>query len=105
MIDWLPVFIGIFFLACITNNKEWKKEGNSDIYLFLTGGPFILVPILMGLGFIFPLRMSMFPNHSLLWPFQIFCAALTAFSKGTVKVISRIAWVAVLAYIIMGSFM
>ena len=101
--DLMLVIIGLFILAAIVKNKDLSdNEENKDVFGFLTGT--VLFLTLGGLGFLFPASTSVFPNHSFLLFFLAGSAAITAASKDRSKVMSRILWVAVLTFIIMGSF-
>lgn len=94
------VLIGLFMVLAYVSNKDLsEKKENKEVFTFLFMGA--LYFILCGLGFLFPAA----PLHTnYLMPFFVGCAAVTANSKGPTKVISRVAWVSILAYIIMGSF-
>jgi len=97
------VVIGLFIFAAIIGNKELtRKEENKEKLSFLT--LVVLLLILGGLGFIFPASTSNNPNHAFLMFFVGGSAAVSLSSKGIPKVISRIAWVARLSYVILGSF-
>jgi hypothetical protein len=106
MIDTLSVFLGLFLLAAISSNKELTKKdenGNhSDVYVWLVLS-LVLNLVLCGLGFLYPSRGSLrYTNIAV--PLWFFTAAITASTKGPIKVISRIAWVAFLAFVVIGPF-
>ena len=94
-------------LAAFSSNKELtRKDENGDhseVYVWLVMS-LVLNLVLCGLGFLYPARATIHQTN-FLFPLWFFTAAVTATTKGTIKVISRIMWVAFLAYVVMGSFM
>lgn len=99
----LLVIIGLFIFAAVLRNKELtKKEENQEELAFLTVT--ILMLILGGLGFLFPASTYNNPSSASLFLFLAGTAAMTISSTGIPKIISRVAWVAILAFIILGSF-
>jgi len=98
------VIVGLFILAAIVKNKDLSEgEENKDVFGFLTGT--VLFLTLGGLGFLFPASTSTFPNYSFLIFFMAGSAAITATSNDRSKVLSRIMWLSIVSFIIMGSFM
>jgi len=100
----LLVFIGLFIFCAVISNKDLtKKKENQEKLGFMT--MVILLFILTGLGFLFPSSQSIFPSYSFIIPFLAFTAAVTITSRaGPAKVISRIAWLAILVFIFLVSY-
>ncbi len=95
--------IGLFILAAVVKNKDFEKEEFKEKRNFLTISTLFL--ILGGIGFLFPPSTHIFPNQSLLVFFLAGCAAMTIGSEGPGMLLTRIAWVTLLTFVIMGSFM
>lgn len=101
--DLALVIIGLFLIAAYLKNKDLsEKEENKEMFAFLFMGGFWL--LLGGLGFIMKSSMANVPSASFLMMFVVVAAAATICTTGTPKIISRVAWVSVLAFIILGSF-
>lgn len=95
------VLMGLFILVAVVRNKELSE--NKEALGFMT--MVILLLILPGIGFLFPASTSLFPNYSFVLFFLAMSAAITISAEsGPIRVITRVAWVSVLVYIIFGSF-
>jgi hypothetical protein len=102
--DFALVIIGFLIFAAILKNKDLRDEDKyKDVGTFLT--IFVLFLIFGGLGFLLPMPRLNHPNYSLLIPMQIGFAAVAVSQKGMVKTMATIGAVAVLVYLIFGSFM
>lgn len=101
----LLVAIGIFIILAMAGNKQVRGDKkNGEFFSFMVGS-LALFPLLSGLGFLYPPSTSLVPNHSLLIPMWMFAGVISIKSTGPIKVMSRVAWVAFMTYVIMGSFM
>jgi hypothetical protein len=95
--------LGFFLLAAILRNKDLSEnKDHKDRFTFLAAIAMFL--IFSSIGFLYPNSMYLVPNYGFLLMFFLFFAAITVSSLGPVKVFSRIAWLSVLVFIIMGSF-
>jgi len=99
----LLVIIGLFIFAAVLKNKDIsRKVENQELCAYMV--MVILMLILGGLGFIFPASTTNRPNQASLLIFLAGCAAMSLSSTGLPKIISRVAWAGILAFIILGSF-
>ncbi len=97
------VLIGLFLLVAMLQNKDLSEsKENKEVFTFLSF--LVILLVLCGIGFIMPSSMSIRPNTSFLILFLPMCAITTAYSNGNIKVFSRIAWVAILYFIMLGQF-
>ena len=102
MINLLAVFTGLFILAAIVRNKDFNKPKNEERYAFLA--IIVIILVLVGLGVMLPLFGALARSHSMLMFFLLGLGAITVSTSGHARIFSRVAFVAVLAFIIMGSF-
>ncbi len=99
MINLLAVIIGLFILVAIAQNKDFRKPKNGETYAFLL--ILVLILVLVGLGALLPLFGAMARSQSMLMFFLLGLGAVTVSTSGQAKTFSRVAFVAVLAFIIM----
>ena len=104
MIDMLAVFIGLFLLVAIVRNKDIsEKKANKDVLTLFA--ILILFLVLGGLGFLLSSRMAIAPGYALLLAFAIMFAAVAAGTRGQINLVSKIAAISTLAYMVAAPIM
>lgn len=97
------VLVGLFILAAMLKNKDLSEnEDNEGVRNFLVIT--VLFLVLGGLGFLLPPAAGTFPNMSYLVPIYVFVAGIASVGEGRVRVIATVATVALLSFVILGSF-
>jgi len=104
MIDMLAIFIGLFLLVAIVRNKDIsEKKANADMLTLFA--ILILFLVLGGLGFLLSGRVGMAPNFAFLIAFAIMFAAIAAGTRGQINLVSKIAAISTLAYMVAAPIM
>jgi hypothetical protein len=104
MIDMLAVLIGLFLLVAIVRNKDIsKKKANADMLTLFA--ILILFLVLGGLGFLLSGRARMAPNFAYPIGFAMMFSAVAAGTKGQINLLSKIAAISTLAYIVAAPLM
>lgn len=101
--DPLIVLIGVFVFFAIYHNKDISEtEKGKDTYTWFA--IFIVFMVFGGLGFLLTTPTSTNVGYAFLIPAYIAFATIGTCTKGYPQVLSFICAIAVVVYIIMGSF-